>query len=312
MIEEFYFKSCTGKEIYAKKWQDETKKEYKGVVQLVHGMEEHIGRYDEFANFLARNGYIVVGHDHLGHGKTAKTKEELGYFTEKNGWFCLVEDIHILQKKMKQEYSNIPYIIMGHSMGSLLTRTYVTLYQDSLNGIIITGTSGQKIGLFTGKLLAQFIMAWKGKKYKSKLLASLVTGSFNRQFKPNKTELDWTTSDEKIIEQHKKDTSEYCKFTVSSYYELFKGSMYLNKKKHIAKTPNIPILIFSGEKDPVGENGKGVKRVYQMLKETGKEKVTLKLFANGRHEMLNEVNREEVFEFVLNWMEKNSYITKSF
>lgn len=312
MIEEFNFKSCTGKEIYAKKWYDETKKGYKGVVQLVHGMEEHIGRYDEFANFLAENGFIVVGHDHLGHGKTAQTEEELGYFSEKNGWFYLAEDIHILQNKIKQEYPDIPYIIMGHSMGSLLTRTYVTIYQDNLDGIIITGTSGQRSGLLAGKLLAKLLMIFKGKKYKSKLLASLVTGSFNRQFKPNKTSVDWTTSDEKIIEEHIKDTNPHCKFTVSAYYELFTGSMYLNKKKNIKKTPNIPILIFSGDKDPVGEKGKGVKRVYQMLKETGKEHVTLKLFANGRHEMLNEVNREEVFDFVLNWMEKNSYITKSF
>lgn len=304
MIEEFNFKSSTGKKIHAQKWFDETLKEYKAVVQLVHGMEEHIGRYEEFATFLAKHGFMVVGHDHLGHGKTAQSEEERGFFAEKDGWFYLVEDIHILQNKIKQEYPNIPYIIMGHSMGSLLTRTYVTLYQDPLDGIIITGTSGQKAGLLTGKLLSGCIMLSKGKKYKSKLLATLVTGSFNRQFKPNKTEIDWTTSDEKIIEEHSKDTIPHCKFTVSAYYELFRGSMYLNKKKNIAKTPNIPILIFSGEKDPVGENGKGVKRVYQMLKETGKKDVTLKLFPNGRHEMLNEINREEVFDFVLNWIKR--------
>lgn len=303
MIEEFNFKSCTGKSIYAKKWYDETKEEYKGVIQLVHGMEEHIGRYDEFASFLASNGFIVVGHDHLGHGKTSKTDDELGFFAYKDGWFSLAEDIHILQNKIKKEYPNLPYIIMGHSMGSLLTRTYLTLYNDNLNGAIITGTSGQKAGLLTGSIIAKLIVIFKGKKYKSKLLASLVTGSFNRQFKPNKTSVDWTTSDEKIIQEHIKDTNPNCKFTASSYLELFKGSMYLNKKGNIEKTPNIPILIFSGDKDPVGENGKGVKRVYKMLKETGKEDVTLKLFPNGRHEMLNEVNKEEVFQFVLRWIE---------
>ncbi len=303
MIEEFNFKSCTGKDIYAKKWYDETANEYKGVIELVHGMEEHIGRYDEFASFLANNGFIVVGHDHLGHGKTAKTDDELGFFTNKDGWFYLAEDIHILQNKMKNEYPNLPYIIMGHSMGSLLTRTYLSLYDDNLKGAIITGTSGQKAGLLTGSILAKIIVMFKGEKYKSKLLASLVTGSFNRQFKPNKTPIDWTTSDERIIEEHIKDTNPNCKFTASSYLELFKGSMYLNKKKNIKKTPNIPILIFSGDKDPVGENGKGVKRVYDMLKETGKEDVTLKLFTNGRHEMLNEINRKEVFELVLQWID---------
>ncbi len=303
MIEEFNFKSCTGKSIYAKKWYDEKKNNYKGVIQLVHGMEEHIGRYDEFASFLTSNGFIVVGHDHLGHGKTVTTDDELGFFTHKNGWFSLAEDIHILQNKIKKEYPNLPYIILGHSMGSLLTRTYLTLYNDELYGAIITGTSGQKSGLLIGSILAKLIVLLKGEKYKSKLLASLVTGSFNRQFKPNKTPVDWTTSDEKIIEEHIKDTNPNCKFTASSYGELFKGSMYLNKMKNIQKTPNIPILIFSGDKDPVGENGKGVKRVYEMLKETGKDDVTLKLFPNGRHEMLNEINREEVFEFVLEWIE---------
>lgn len=287
MIEEFNFKSCTGKDIYAKKWYDETKSEYKGVIQLVHGMEEHIGRYDEFALFLASNGFIVVGHDHLGHGKTSKTDDELGFFAYKDGWFSLTKDIHILQNKIKSEYPNLPYIIMGHSMGSLLTRTYLSLYDDNLNGAIITGTSGQKAGLLAGSILAKIIVMIKGKKYKSKLLASLVTGSFNRQFKPNKTPVDWTTSDEKIIEEHIKDTNPNCKFTASSYLELFKGSMYLNKKKNIEKTPNIPILIFSGDKDPVGENGKGVKRVYDMLKETGKEDVTLKLVPGLHRETLS-------------------------
>lgn len=303
MVEEFYFISSTKKQVYAKKWFDENRKDYKAVVQLVHGMEEHIGRYEEFANFLAKNGFLVVGHDHLGHGRTVKKEDERGFFTDENGWFYLAEDIHILQNKMKHEYFNIPYIIMGHSMGSLLTRTYVTLYKDNLDGIIITGTSGQKAGLLTGKLLAKLLMIFKGKKYKSKMLANLVTGSFNSQFKPNKTPVDWTTSDEKVIEEHLKDTIPHCKFSVSAYYELFRGSMYLNKKKNIEKTPNVPILIFSGEKDPVGEKGKGVKRVYNMLKKTKKEDVTLKLYPNGRHEMLNEVNRKEVFEFVLNWIE---------
>lgn len=303
MVEEFYFTSSTKKQIYAKKWYNEKIEHPKAIVQLVHGMEEHIGRYDEFANFLTQNGFIVVGHDHLGHGKTAKTEDELGYFTEKNGWFALTEDIHILQNKIQKENPNLPYFIMGHSMGSLLVRTYVTLYDDSLNGIIITGTSGQRAGLLTGKILTKCLMVWKGKKYKSKFIASMVTGSFNRQFKPNKTPADWTTRDEKIIEEHIKDTNPHCRFTVSSYYELFYGSSYLNKKKNIEKTPNIPILIFSGDKDPVGQKGKGVKRVYHRLKKTGKDDVTFKLFPEGRHEMLNEINREEVFNFVLSWIE---------
>ena len=303
MTKEFYFKSSTGKELYAKKWYNENLENYKGVVQLVHGMEEFIGRYDEFANFLADNGFIVVGHDHLGHGNSVKDDSELGNLGCKDGWFRLAEDIHILQNKIKEEYPNIPHFIMGHSMGSLLTRTYISLYNDNLTGIIITGTSGQKNGmLYLGVLLANIIKAFKGEQYKSKLLERAVTGSFNNNFKPTRTEADWTTSDKKRVDEYMNVAKPNRKFTVESYLQLFKGSIYLNDMNKIKNTPNIPILIFSGDKDPVGANGKGVKRVYNMLKEAGVENITLKLFKDGRHEMLNEVNREEVFEFVLNWL----------
>ena len=303
MIEEFKFKSSTGKELYAKKWYDENLKNYKGVVQLVHGMEEFIGRYDEFALFLASKGYMVVGHDHIGHGNSVKDDRELGNFECKDAWFRLAEDIHILQNKVAKEYPNITYIVMGHSMGSLLTRTYLTIYNDNLSGAIITGTSGQKYGLHLGILLASIIKMFKGGDYKSKLLERLVTGSFNNNFKPTRTEADWTTSDETKVDEYMKVAKPNRKFTVDSYIALFKGSIYLNRKDKIKNTPNIPILIFSGDKDPVGANGKGVKRVYNMLKEAGVENITFKLFENGRHEMLNEVNRKEVFDFVSEWIE---------
>ena len=268
-------------------------------------MEEFIGRYDEFALFLASKGYMVVGHDHIGHGNSVKDDRELGNFGCKDAWFRLAEDIHILQNNVAKEYPNIPYIVMGHSMGSLLTRTYLTIYNDNLSGAIITGTSGQKYGLHLGILLASIIKMFKGGDYKSKLLERLVTGSFNNNFKPTRTEADWTTSDETKVDEYMKVAKPNRKFTVDSYIALFKGSIYLNRKDKIKNTPNIPILIFSGDKDPVGANGKGVKRVYNMLKEAGVENITFKLFENGRHEMLNEVNREEVFDFVLEWIENN-------
>lgn len=304
MIEEFKFKSSTGKDVYAKKWYDNTIENYKGIVQLVHGMEEYIGRYDDFANYLASNGYIVVGHDHLGHGKSVEQDTDLGNFGCTDAWFKLAKDIHILQNKTANENPNLPYIVMGHSMGSLLTRTYLTMYNDNLAGAIITGTSGQKYGLHLGILIASIIKLFKGENYKSKLLERLVTGSFNNNFKPTRTEADWTTSDKDKIDEYMKLANPNRKFTVDSYIALFKGSIYLNNKNKIKNTPNIPILIFSGAKDPVGANGKGVKRVYNMLKEAGVKDITFKLFENGRHEMLNEVNRNEVYEFVLKWIEK--------
>ena len=303
MIEELYFKSSTGKELYYKKWYDENIREYRGVIQLVHGMEEFISRYDDFANYLAKKGFIVVGHDHLGHGKSVKDDSQLGDFDCEDGWFRLTEDIHILQNITRKEYPNIPYFLFGHSMGSLLVRTYATIYDDNLTGIILSGTSGQKSMLHLGIILTKIIKTFKGPKYKSDLLEKMVTGSFNNKFKPIRTEADWTSRDEKKIDEYIKVMNPNRKFTIESYLQLLKGSIYLNDVSKIKNTPNIPILIFSGDKDPVGEMGKGVNRVYSTLKQVGIKDVTLKLFKDGRHEMLNEINRDEVYKFILDWIE---------
>lgn len=305
MVKEFKFKSCTGNDVYAKMWINDNVKEYKAVIQLVHGMQEHIGRYDDFANVLTECGYIVIGHDHLGHGNTVQKEEDFGYFADNNGWDKLVEDIHILQNNIKSEYANLPYIIMGHSMGSLLVRTYLTKYKDDINGAIISGTSGKKTGLLTGMLLTKVIMLFRGKRYKSKLLEYLVTGSFNKKFKPNTTKADWTTSDYEQVERFAKDPKCGKNFTAIAYYDLLSGTYYLSKQRNINKTLNVPILIFSGDKDPVGENSKGVIRVYNMLNKARIDNVKIRLFKDGRHEMLNEINKDEVYYFILDWLDKN-------
>ena len=300
----FYFKSSTGFDVFAKKWLNEDFKKHKGIIQLVHGMQEHIGRYNDFANFLANNGYIVVGHDHLGHGNTAKCEGDFGYFADNNGWDRLVEDVHILQNKIHNEYPELPYIVMGHSMGSLIVRTYITKYDDHLTGVIISGTSGQKYGLISGKILIKIISAFKGKRYKSRLIEHLVTGSFNKKFEPNRTPSDWICSDENEVNKFIEDKKCGKMFSVQAYYDLLSGTQYLSKQKNVNKTIKAPILIFSGDEDPVGQNGKGVLRVYKMLKKDGTRNVYLRLFKNARHEMLNEVNKLEVYNFILDWLDK--------
>lgn len=304
MESSFYFKSSTGFDVFAKKWINEDFKKHKGIIQLVHGMQEHIGRYNDFANFLANNGYIVVGHDHLGHGNTAKCEGDFGYFADNNGWDRLVEDVHILQNKIHNEYPELPYIVMGHSMGSLIVRTYITKYDDHLTGVIISGTSGQKYGLISGKVLIKIISAFKGKRYKSRLIEHLVTGSFNKKFEPNRTPSDWICSDENEVNKFIEDKKCGKMFSVQAYYDLLSGTQYLSKQKNVNKTIKAPILIFSGDEDPVGQNGKGVLRVYKMLKKDGTRNVYLRLFKNARHEMLNEVNKLEVYNFILDWLDK--------
>ena len=298
------FQSSIGRQIPYKEWKKEELNEYKGVVQLVHGMQEHIDRYSDFANFLAENGYIVVGHSHLGHGDSVTTKEEYGYFAEKDGWWRLVEDVHLLQNKVQKKYPDMNYIIMGHSMGSLVVRSYLTKYKDNISKAIISGTSGQKYGLIAGQVLINIIKLAKGDHYRSQLVEKLITGSFNDNFKPNRTKADWLSRDEKQVDKYLADEKCGINFTLQAYQDLLKGTRYLSKQRNVNKTLNVPMLLFSGTKDPVGANGKGVIRVYRMLKKAGLEFVTLKLFEDGRHEMLNETNKEEVYQFILDWIEQ--------
>lgn len=304
MIEEFYFTSSQGSKVFAKKWRNEEIKQYRGVVQLVHGMEEHIGRYDEFAKLIADNGYIVVGHDHLGHGNTAKSEEDFGYFAHENGWDRLVDDVHILQNKISNEYKELPYFIFAHSMGSLVVRTYLTKYKDNLAGVILSGTSGQKAGLLVGQILAKLMMMFRGERYRSGLLEYLVTGSFNRKFKPNRTDADWITRDEEEIDKYKGDPKCGFNFTANGYLNLLKGTYYLSKQKNINKTIDVPILLISGDKDPVGGMGKGVIRVTNMLEKAGLENVTIRLFKDARHELVKEINNNEVYYVIFNWLNK--------
>lgn len=298
------FQSSIGRQIPYKEWKKEGQTEYNGVVQLVHGMQEHIDRYSDFANFLAENGYIVVGHSHLGHGDSVTTKEEYGYFAEKDGWWRLVEDVHLLQNKVQKKYPDMNYIIMGHSMGSLVVRSYLTKYKDNISKAIISGTSGQKYGLIAGQVLINIIKLAKGDHYRSQLVEKLITGSFNDNFKPNRTNADWLSRDEKQVDKYLADEKCGINFTLQAYQDLLKGTRYLSKQRNVNKTLNVPMLLFSGTKDPVGANGKGVIRVYRMLKKAGLEFVTLKLFEDGRHEMLNETNKEEVYQFILDWIEQ--------
>ena len=302
MQESFYFTSSTKEKIHARIWKNDNIKEYRGIVQLVHGMQEYIGRYDEFAQVLANNSYIVVGHDHLGHGDTAMKDEDFGYFAKKDGWNSLAKDVHILQNKIAKEYPNLQYFIFGHSMGSLVVRTYLTEYQDKLAGVILSGTSGQKSGLLVGQILTKFIMFFRGDRYRSSLLEYLITGSFNKKFKPNRTKADWTTRDEEVVNKYQKDPKCGFNFTTNGYLNLLKGSYYLSKQKNINKTLNVPILLISGDKDPVGGMGKGVIRVMNMLEKAGLNKVTIRLFKDARHELLNETNKGEVYYVIFNWL----------
>lgn len=306
----FHYKSSDGKhKINGYRWLPE-QGTYLGVVQIVHGMVEYVDRYDEFARFLCDNGYVVVGEDHLGHGGSVNDESEWGYFTKYDGFDYIIKDLHNLHMKQAKEFPDIPYFFLGHSMGSFLTRIYISYYGKSLAGAIIMGTGNQPPALaFFGKVLASFISLFKGDKYRSQFINKMAFGSYNKKFKPARTSCDWLTKDTAIVDAYMNDPRCTFIFTLNAYKELFDGIMYVGQKSNIGKTPkNLPLLLTSGAKDPVGGFGKGVIHVYDMYKAAGIDDVSIKLYDDDRHEILNETDRTQVYQDILAWLVRNTHL----
>ncbi|MDD6160786.1 MAG: alpha/beta hydrolase [Oscillospiraceae bacterium] len=279
----------------------------KAVVQIVHGIAEYVNRYDHFARFLADNGFAVCGDDHLGHGRTAMQDSKFGYFAPHDGWVLATADERLLRQRMGAQYPGIPYFLLGHSMGSFLTRTYLCRYPGEVSGAILSGT-GQEPALTVaaGKLLANTIANIKGPEYVSRLIHSLSLGAYNKQFAPNRTTADWISRDEAVVDAYMADP--LCQFipTVSLYRDMLGGLQYISSERALSQMdPNTPVYLYSGDKDPVGSSGAGVKKVYGFFRSHGTKDLTLKLYADGRHEMHNELNRDEVYADVLAWLDKH-------
>lgn len=298
------FQADDGKEIFYHQWLPEDKERIKAIVQIAHGMAEHSKRYHRFAEALTKEGFAVYANDHRGHGQTAGSLENVGYFADENGWNLVVEDMHKLTETIKSNHPNIPVFLFGHSMGSFLSRNYIFRYGNDIQGVILSGTGGDpgllgKIENFVAKRESKN----KGKKFRSPLLKNLSFGKFNNAFKPNRTEFDWLSRDDAEVDTYVNDP--YCggDFTAGFYEDLLSGLGVVNSFKNTRKVPkNLPIYLFSGEKDPVGNNTKGVKQIFKAYQKAGIKDVTCKFYKDGRHEMLNEINREEVFSDIIIWL----------
>lgn len=303
----FTFNTSDGVQVFVYKWLPDDSSGVKGVVQLAHGMAEHAARYGRFADALTKAGYAVYANDHRGHGKTAGTQDHVGYFADENGWERVVNDMHTLTGIIKKENPGKPFFLFGHSMGSFLSRHYSMLYSKELTGLILSGTGGDpgplgKIGLIIAKTEAGI----RGRKAKSNIMNKLSFGAFNGAFKPNRTDYDWLSRDNAEVDKYINDPWCGAVFTAGFFCDMLGGLAFINKKENIEKiSKHLPILIFSGSKDPVGANTKGVTQVYNSLKDMGIGDVTLKFYTDGRHEMLNEINREEVFSDVIAWLDKH-------
>lgn len=302
--EEFYYDSRDGvHKIHAVKWVPETK-DISCVVQIVHGMAEHIERYEDFANYLAQRGILVVGNDHLGHGKSVNNKEEYGYFCKKGAVTTVVRDIHRLKKIIQEENPGKRYFILGHSMGSLLLRNYLFKYGKGIDGAILSGTASHPpLKTISGKALLHMIALFKGWNYHSKLADALVNGDANHRIENKRTAFDWLSTDEEIVDNYINDETCGFLFTVNGFLTLVQSVDNLNKKKYLANMPkDLPVLFLSGDQDPVGGYTTGVKRAYRQFEEAGMKCLRLKFYEGGRHEILNERNKKEVYEDIYTFL----------
>ena len=329
---EFTFPSSDGlTQIRALKWVPDKEVVLKGILQLVHGMQEFIDRYDDFARFMAEHGYVVYGHDLLGHGASILNGDERrwGYFGtnptpedtntdgrarfssrsddgEKEGCRILVRDIRRLQSIAQDEYPHLPCFLLGHSMGSFLARAFLCLYGSSLKGAVISGTAWHTaLEANAGMVLSQAIAHSHSWFYRSPLLNKMVLGSSNKQFVPARTPADWLTRDEKIVDAYLADRRTQFTFTCNGFYSLFQTLHYLTVRSNLERMPkNLPVLFIAGAQDPIGSNGDGPRKAAVQFTALGLDRTACKIYPQCRHEVLNELNREEVYRDVLNFLDK--------
>ena len=306
MRDEFYFPSKDGNtEIHTIEWKPEGK--VRAVLQISHGMVEYVRRYDEFAKYLCDRGYYVVGNDHLGHGKSVQSKSEYGFFNEKYGNACVLGDMHTLRQRTMKKYPDVPYFMLGHSMGSTLLRQYIQMYGNGLSGVILMGVVADhtKAAIVFGKRLCRIMAVFRGWHYRSRLVDDMVMGSFNKKFKPARTRADWITSDQEHLDAYVSDPLCSFMFTVNAYYSMFAGMLFMRKKESLCMIPKgLPVLFASRTDDPVGDFGKGVRKIYEQYRTAGIQDVTLRLYSGDRHELLNETDRQQVYQDLLEWMEE--------
>ncbi len=275
----------------------------RGVIQIAHGMSEYAGRYEDFITFLVKNNFAVSINDHAGHGESIVDPTLYGYIADTNGYEHMVSDMYQLTTITKEKFKNIPYILIGHSMGSFLARYYCSKHGNELAKIIYIGTSGGSPLLNIGLLLSNIGILLKGKKASGTLIDKIAFGASNQKIKNPKTKFDWLSRDENVVLAFEADKKCGFVFTNSAFKDLFLLLKKISHRDWAFGTPkNVPTLLLAGTCDPVGDYGKGVRKVYDSLRTAGSDCVFLKLYADCRHELLNELNKQEVYADILNWI----------
>lgn len=291
--------------IHAISWQPRIDSDVKAVLQIAHGMAEYADRYDDFARFMVGKGFAVYANDHIGHGYSVNSEGDYGYFGKSMGRTHLVNDMYKLSLIAKDRWLDKPLFLLGHSMGSYLSRRYTALYGNDLSGAVYMGTGNGNPFIGIAVLLAKLMSDIRGDKAPGKLLDRLAFGDFNKHISSPQTNFDWLSTNQNNVEQYINDKLNGFVFTNSAFVELFSVIREVTKKKWATQLPqNLPILLISGKEDPVGNYGKGVEKTMDLLESAGMTNVTLKLYDGMRHEILNEKNNSLVYQYIFEWLEK--------
>ncbi len=274
----------------------------RGVVQIAHGMCEYFERYDDLAEYLTELGFAVCGNDHLGHGDSVNDDSELGYFSAEHGWENCVEDMYSLTKMMKKNYPDKPYFLLGHSMGSFLSRAFVTRHGKSLSGAVFCGTSGGMEGIPALLTVIDGMKAVHGDKYRSKAVNKLAFGAYTRKIPDKVCEYDWISRDADIVSKYSRDPKCNFIFTLNGFENLIKLLWYVSNEKWFDAYPaDLPTYLIAGSADPVGNYGKGVLKVFNRLSAKGCD-VEMKIYEGARHELVNETNKKEVYSDIADFL----------
>ncbi len=300
--DEFYPSKGAG-QIHVCRWMPEG--EPTAVLQIVHGIAEYAKRYDDFANYLNTLGYLVVAEDHMGHGESVNGDSIQGYFH--GGWFTAVADTYTLLERTRGEYPDLPYVLLGHSMGSFMTRTLLSIYPNSgISAAIICGTGWQPKPMLTmGITMCNTVCRTKGDATPSKELENLVFGTYNKRVEHPRTAYDWLCRDHKIVDAYLADPM--CGFvaTPGLLRDMLKGIRFIEEEKNLSSMKKaLPVLFIAGGDDPVGNYGKGVRRSAEAFRQAGMEDVSCKIYPLGRHEILNEINKQNVYSDISTWVEQ--------
>lgn len=307
MRTDHYFDSCGKGRIHYCKWTPEG--EVKGILQILHGIAEFVERYDEFANFLNSQGYLVVAEDHMGHGQSIEAGSTQGYFH--GGWFAAVEDSYRLMRDTMAAYPGVPYVLFGHSMGSFMARTILAKYPDSgITAAIICGTGWQpRAALPVLIKVVEGICKKTGEENPSPELDKMVFGGYNKRIESPRTEKDWLTRDDAIVDAYV--AHPLCGFVPACglLRDMMKGIYYIEQSKNLKNMKkHLPVFFIAGAEDPVGSYGQGVEQAAKEFKKAGMINVACKIYPGCRHEILNELNRQEVFEDIAKWL--HPYVNK--